>query len=91
MEKAIKANPIAAKLGEGFQLGTAYSYTVKKDYSYLCMWMTSSWLERNKTLIRCGKYSISKTMHFARSSQEFGVGIKTPKNIKVELYSEVIL
>ena len=26
--------------------------------SYLCMWMTSNWLERNKTLIRCGKYSI---------------------------------
>ena len=22
---------------------------------YLCMWMTSTWLERNKTLIRCGK------------------------------------
>ena len=32
----------------------------KKDYSYLCMWMTSNWLERNKTLIRCGKYSIKK-------------------------------
>ena len=28
----------------------------EKDYSYLCMWMTSNWLERNKTLIRCGKY-----------------------------------
>ena len=24
------------------------------------MWMTSNWLERNKTLIRCGKYSIKK-------------------------------
>ena len=26
----------------------------------VCMWMTSNWLERNKTLIRCGKYSIKK-------------------------------
>ena len=24
------------------------------------MWMTSNWLERNNTLIRCGKYSIKK-------------------------------
>ena len=32
----------------------------EKDYSYLCMWMASNWLERNKTLIRCGKYSIKK-------------------------------
>ena len=30
-----------------------YSYTVKNGCSYLCMWMTSNWLERNKTLIRC--------------------------------------
>ena len=28
----------------------------EKCYSYLCMWMTSNWLERIKTLIRCGKY-----------------------------------
>ena len=33
-----------------------YSYTVKKGYSSLRMWMTLNWLERNKTLIRCGKY-----------------------------------
>ena len=32
----------------------------EKDYSYLCVWMTSNWLERNKTLIRCGKYSTKK-------------------------------
>ena len=25
-------------------------YIVKKDYSYLCMWMTSNWLDRNKNL-----------------------------------------
>ena len=32
----------------------------EKGYSYLCMWITSNWLERSKTLIRCGKYSIKK-------------------------------
>ena len=32
----------------------------KRDYSYLCMWMTSNWPERNKTLIRCGKYQTKK-------------------------------
>ena len=32
----------------------------EKGYSYLSMWMTSNWLVRNKTLIRCGKYSIKK-------------------------------
>ena len=33
---------------------------MKKGYSYLCMWMTSNWLERNKTWIRCGKFSTKK-------------------------------
>ena len=47
-------------VGRRFPIGNACSYTVKKDYSYLCMWMTKNWLERNKTLIRCGKYSIKK-------------------------------
>ena len=47
-------------VGRKFPIWNAYSYTVKKDYSYLCMWMTSSWLERNKILIRCGKYSRKK-------------------------------
>ena len=28
----------------------AYSYTVNKGCSYLCMWMTSNWLERNKII-----------------------------------------
>ena len=49
-------------VGRRFPIGNAYSYTVKKGYSYLCMWMTSNWLERNKTLIRCGKYSIKKSI-----------------------------
>ena len=39
---------------------SAYSYTVKNDYFYLCMWMTKNWLERTKILIRCVKYSIKK-------------------------------
>ena len=48
-------------VGRKFPIGNAYSYTVKKDYSsYQCLWMTSNWLERNKTLIRCGKYSKKK-------------------------------
>ena len=34
----------------------------KRGYSYLCMWMTSNWLERNKTLIRCGNYSTKKSI-----------------------------
>ena len=46
--------------GRRFPIENAYSYTVQKDYSYLCMWMTSNWPERNKTLIRCGKYSTKK-------------------------------
>ena len=32
--------------GRKFPIGNAQSYTVKKDYSSLCMWMTSNWLER---------------------------------------------
>ena len=47
-------------VGRRFPIENAYSYTVTKGFSYLCMWMTSNWLERNKTLIRCGKYSIKK-------------------------------
>ena len=49
-------------VGRRFPTGNAYSYTVKKDYSYLRMWMTSNWLESNKILIRCGKYSIKKSI-----------------------------
>ena len=60
MGKAIWENPFEVRLGEG--IGNAYSYTVKKGYSYRCMWMTSNWLERNKKLIRCGEYSIRKSI-----------------------------
>ena len=47
-------------VGRRFPIGNAYSYTVKKDYSCLCLWMTSNWLEWFKILIRCGKYPIKK-------------------------------
>ena len=47
-------------VGRKFPIGNADSYTVKKDCSYQCMWMTSNWLERNKTFIRCGKYYTKK-------------------------------
>ena len=37
-------------VGKRFPIGNVSLYTVKKDYSYLCMWMTSNWLERNKNI-----------------------------------------
>ena len=37
-------------VGRRFQIENAYACTVKKGYFYLCMSMTSNWLERNKTL-----------------------------------------
>ena len=46
--------------GRRFQIGNVSLYIVKKDYSCLCMWMTKNWLERNKILIRCGKYLTNK-------------------------------
>ena len=67
-----------------FPIGNAYSYTVKKGYSYLCMWMTSNLLERNKTLIRCGKYSIKKSIgdnqHLSLTMYTFGLHSKTMWN-----------
>ena len=33
-------------IGRRFPIGNAYPCTVKKGCSYLCMWMTSNWLER---------------------------------------------
>ena len=47
-------------VGPKFPIGIAYSYTVKKDYS-LCVYVDEYWLERDKTLIRCGKYSTKKS------------------------------
>ena len=36
--------------GRKFQIGNVSLFIVKKDYSYLCTWMTQNWLERNKNL-----------------------------------------
>ena len=60
MGKAIRESSIGTRLGNKFQSGNAYLSTEKKDYSCPCMRMTSNWLERNKILIRCGKYSTKK-------------------------------
>ena len=43
-------------------IGNVSLYTAKKDYSYLCMWMTLNWLARNKILIRCGNYSTKNSI-----------------------------
>ena len=48
--------------GREIQIVNVSLYIVRKDYSYLCMWMTSNWLERNTILIRCGKYSTKKSI-----------------------------
>ena len=37
-------------VGRRFPIGNAYSYTVKSGYSFLCMWMTSNWLERKQNI-----------------------------------------
>ena len=48
MEKAIWETFIAARLGEGFQLGMLFRTPLKKHSSHLCMWVPSNWLERRK-------------------------------------------
>ena len=40
MGKAIRESSVKILLGGCFQIGNAYSCTVKKGYSYLCMRMT---------------------------------------------------
>ena len=51
MGKAIWEDPIEIRLGEGFQLG--------KRVVLICVCDDlKNWLERNKTLIRCGNYAI---------------------------------
>ena len=46
--------------GKKFQIGNVSSFIVKKDYSYLCMWMTK--LAGRKILIRSGNYSTKKSI-----------------------------
>ena len=40
MGKAVRENPIETMAGRRFPLGNVSLYIVKKDFSYLCMWMT---------------------------------------------------
>ena len=45
LERNLYGHPLAGLLwerqfGESFQIGNVSSYTVKKNYSYLCTWMT---------------------------------------------------
>ena len=59
MGKAIWENPFETWPGE-IPNKECLLFTVKKDYSYLCMWMTK--LDGEKILIRCGKYSTKKSI-----------------------------
>ena len=61
-EKGNLRKSYCSTFGRRFPIGNAYSYTVKKGCSYLCVWMTSNRQERNKILFRCGKYSIKKSI-----------------------------
>ena len=62
LERNLYGHPLAGRLWERHfekillkyfwekvSIGNAFSYTVKKGYSFLCMWMTLNWLDRNKT------------------------------------------
>ena len=40
MGKVIWENPIKVRLGERSKFGMSIRTPSKKDYSYLCMWMT---------------------------------------------------
>ena len=59
MGKAIWENPIEIRLGESFQLGMLIRTPWKRIILIcVCGWHKIGW--KNKTLIRCGKYSIKK-------------------------------
>ena len=36
--------------GRKFQIGNVSLFIVRKDYSYLCMWMTSNWLGKKHNI-----------------------------------------
>ena len=46
LRKAIWENLVETRFGESSKLGMSLRTPFKKGYSYLCMWMTSKWLER---------------------------------------------
>ena len=58
-ERQFEKIPIGTRLGKSSNWQCLFVHR-EKDYSYLCMWITSKSLERNKTLIRCRKYSTKK-------------------------------
>ena len=60
-EKQIDENPFEIRLGQDFQLRIFLRTQWKKKVILICVcgW-NKNWLIRNKTLIRCGKYSIKK-------------------------------
>ena len=62
MGEVIWENPIAVRLGTGFQLGMLIRTPSKRVILIcVCGWH-KNWLERNKTLIRCGNYSTKKSI-----------------------------
>ena len=62
MGKAVWENPIEVRLGEGFRLVTLIHTSWKRIILIcVCGWHQIDWKE-NKTLIRCGKYSIKKSI-----------------------------
>ena len=71
------------------KLGNVSSCTVKKGYSYLCMWMTSNWLERNKILIEKSKDIIDNYRTMFESSISAGASEKLPcsKNLSISSWS----
>ena len=49
-------------VGRRFPFGNAYSYSLKRVFPIcVCGWH-KNWLDRNKTLIRCGNYSTKKSI-----------------------------
>ena len=68
----------SSTVGRRFPIGNAYSYTVKKGYSYLCMWMTSNWLETNKTLEGHAKKCVERFCELANKTTQQLYKVSTP-------------
>ena len=48
--------------GEKFQIGNVSLYIVKRIILFCVCGLHKNWLERNKILIRCGKYKTKKSI-----------------------------
>ena len=57
MGKAIWENPVAARLGEGFQLGMLIRTPWERTILICVCGRFQNWLGRNRALTHCGKYS----------------------------------